>query len=376
MRIMNRISLRMRITLLSGGILLLCSVGLALGAAYNARLQFNEITLENGSFTIEQVQTLPGKLVYPDDTTTDFPMLTKARRQFDTTNILTLAFVSVLGMCLIYVVAGRSLRPIHELSRTISEITEDNLRQRIPDDNRNDEVGALGCSFNIMLDRLEKSFLRQKRFSASAAHELKTPLATINAGIQVLHLEQNPSISDCEETLATTERNIKRLMAVVDDLMSLYEQEELETAPIDLKNMFESVFSELRPALNDKHIETELRCGLKTVRGNQVLLYRACFNLIENAAKYNKDGGKITVEIKPEGGGGRIMISDTGSGIPEDELRQIFEPFYRVNKSRSRKAGGAGLGLAIVKSIVEKHGWKITVDSKLEQGSTFTVTFE
>lgn len=383
MKILNRISLRMRITLLSGAILLICSVILTLGAAYNAHSQFKAITLANSPVSYgvadgakisnNQVRfalNSSGKAL----TATTAPKLTEAKKQFDTTNIIILAIVSVLGMVMVYIIAGRSLRPIHELSGTISTISEDNLRQRIPDDYRKDEVGALSYSFNIMLDRLEKSFLKQKRFSANVAHELKTPLATINAGIQVLHLDKTPTVSEYEETLATTERNVRRLMAVVDDLMSLYdENEKFETAPVNLQNMFESILSELRPILEDKHIKTELQCGLKTVYGSQVLLYRACFNLVENAAKYNKDDGKIFIETKIDNKVGQIIITDTGNGIPVEELEQIFEPFYRVNKSRSRKEGGAGLGLSIVKTIIVKHGWEISVDSKLGQYSVFTI---
>lgn len=113
---------------------------------------------------------------------------------------------------------------------------------------------------------------------------------------------------------------------------------------------------------------------METVSGNPILLYRACFNLVENAVKYNRDGGEISIETRSEGRLGKIVVSDTGSGIPSDELQQIFEPFYRVNKSRSRKTGGAGIGLSIVKAIVEKHGWKISVESDLGKGSTFTIT--
>ncbi|MEL7565816.1 MAG: ATP-binding protein [Dehalobacterium sp.] len=379
MKFMNRISLRMRITLLSGTILLLCSGILTLGAYYNAHTQFNNITLD-GSLTVVPDTVLPRMEVYPSVSGTVEPIITKpaltaARQQFDTTNIIILAVVSVLGMVLVHIISGRSLRPIHELSRTISAISEDNLRERIPDNHRKDEVGALGCSFNIMLDRLEKSFLRQKRFSANVAHELKTPLATINAGIQVLHLDKNPSVSEYEETLATTERNVKRLIAVVDDLMSLYdENEKIETVPVNLQDMFESILTELCPMFEDKHIKTELQCGLKMVCGNQVLLYRACFNLVENAAKYNKEYGKILIETKADNKVGQITITDTGNGIPAEELEQIFEPFYRVNKSRSRKEGGAGLGLSIVKTIVEKHGWEVSVDSILGRGSAFTIS--
>lgn len=384
MKIVNRISLRMRITLLSGAILLICSAILALGAAYNAHSQFKAITLANypvvygvaveAKVSNKQIGFSTNSLG-KTSTASTAPRLTEAKKQFDTTNIMILAIVSILGMVMVYMIAGRSLHPIHELSRTVSTISEDNLRQRIQDDHRKDEVGALGYSFNIMLDRLEKSFLKQKRFSANVAHELKTPLATINAGIQVLHLDKTPSVSEYEETLATTERNVRRLMAVVDDLMSLYdENEKFENVTVNLQNMFESILSELRPILEDKHLKTELQCGLKTIYGNQVLLYRACFNLVENAAKYNKDCGKILIETKVDNKVEQIIISDTGNGIPVEELEQIFEPFYRVNKSRSRKEGGAGLGLSIVKTIVEKHGWEISVDSKLGEYSRFTIS--
>lgn len=380
MKIMNRISLRMRITLLSGAILLICSAILTLGAYYNAHTQFNEVKLSTGTLTAVPIPS--GQLdIYKSGTsaavpTTIVPALTTASRKFDTTNLLILIIVSVIGMCLVYVVAGSSLRPIHKLSTMISSISEENLKQRIPEDNRKDEVGALGDTFNNMLDRLEKSFLRQKRFSANVAHELKTPLATINAGIQVLHLDKTPSISEYEEVLATTERNINRLIAVVDDLMSLYdENEKLEIVPINFPNMFESILCELHPVLEDKHIKTEQKYDILEACGNPVLIYRACFNLVENAVKYNKDSGTIRIVTKVNEKSGQIIISDSGNGIPADELEQIFEPFYRVDKSRSRKEGGAGLGLSIVKTIIEKHGWEIAVNSTLEQGTVFTITF-
>lgn len=381
MRIVNRISLRMRITLLSGIILLISSVILSVGAAYNAHSQFEVITLGNYSLTeagkLSDKQTewnTNGILNYPSATTA--PALTQAKKQFDTVNIMILAVVSILGMGMVYIVAGRSLRPIRNLSKTIAVISEDNLQERIPEENRNDEVGMLGHSFNIMLDRLEGSFLRQKRFSANVAHELKTPIATINAGIQVLNLEKEPTIAEYREALETTARNVNRLRAIVDNLMNLFEEQiELSITSVDLQEIFTSIIHELRPILDQKKIATDFRCGLKNVYGNQVLLYRALFNLVENAVKYNKEGGKISIETKEENGVGQIIIADTGHGIPADELQQIFEPFYRVNKSRSRKTGGAGLGLSIVKAVIEKHGWEITVISELEQGSTFTITF-
>jgi Signal transduction histidine kinase len=372
MKLLNRISLRMRITLLTGTILLICSVALSIGASYNAQMQFNTITIPENQGQYRLESAIPdGHVTFP---TTTAPMLTEARKQFNATNVIILAIVSILGMVMVYFVAGRSLRPIHELGDKISAIGEENLQERIPDTNRNDEVGMLSRSFNTMLDRIEKSFLSQKRFSVNVAHELKTPLATINAGIQVFRLEKNPTVSDYEETLASAERNVNRLIEVVNGLLSLYEQDELHPVTVDLQELFESILRELQPKLHEKRIETALCFGLEIVHGNPVLLYRACFNLVENAVKYNQDGGKISIETRIEDHLGKIIISDTGSGIPSDELQQIFEPFYRVNKSRSRKTGGAGIGLSIVKAIVEKHGWKISADSELGQGSSFIIT--
>lgn len=381
MKIIKKLSLRMRITLLAGAILVLCSVVLTLAAFYNANLQFTVLTAAESPLAVQgplprldigSANSLEGD--YP--MTTSPGTFTAARQQFNTASLIILGIVCISGMCMVYVIAGRSLRPIHQLGKTISSITENDLKYRIADGERSDEVGVLSRSFNSMLDRLETSFLRQKRFSANVAHELKTPLATISAGIQVLNLEENPPVSDYREALATTERNVKRLMAVVDDLMRLCdEQENFEIETVSVEEMFESICRELRPLLEEKHIEIKIDCESRTLRGNQSLLYRACFNLIENAVKYNRDGGKITMEAKTEGGTGEIKITDTGSGIPEEEIPHIFEPFYRVNKSRSRKTGGAGLGLSIVKTIVEKHGWKIAVRSVLGTGSAFTITY-
>lgn len=382
MKVINKISLKMRITLLAGVILLLCSVILTIGASYNAHSQLSELALTAVPGTVVSVQAIipsdqilmPASGIGAIPHYTTAPKLTKAKRQFDTVNIIILVIVSALGMLLVYIIAGRSLRPIHELSKTVSAITEDNLQQRIPDENRTDEVGALGRSFNTMLDRLENSFLRQKRFSANVAHELKTPLSTISAGIQVLHLEDAPSVSDYEEALTTIEQNVNRLMAVVDDLLCLCnEQAELCIDAIDLEDMFKSICNELQPILREKKLETSVHCEIQTISGSKVLLYRACFNLVENAAKYNQEGGRILIETRTEEGIGKIIISDTGKGIPEDELQQIFEPFYRVNKSRSRKTGGAGLGLSIVKAVVERHGWVISASSVLGQGSAFVI---
>jgi signal transduction histidine kinase len=381
MKILNKLSLRMRVTLLSGLVLLLCSVLLMVGATYNARLQYNGIACENGTFTIVPQVTAIQEGTYSSNTQIDLkkavgPTLTAARKQFDTINLVILGAVSVLGMGLIYIVGGRSLEPIHQLSHKISSITENDLRYRIPNEDRKDEVGVLERAFNTMLDRLETSFVKQKRFSANVAHELKTPLATIAAGIQVLNLDETPTLSECRETLATVERSTKRLIGVIDNLMCLYDEgEKGAEETVVLEDMFHSVCDELQPIFQEKNIQAEINCQVHDIVCSPSLIYRACFNLIENAAKYNQDGGKIKIQTVAEDSVWKVIVSDTGMGIPQDEIPHIFEPFYRVNKSRSRKTGGAGLGLSIVKAMIEKHGWEITVNSTLGVGSTFTITF-
>ena len=375
MKFLKKISLRLRITLLAAAILILCSVLLTVMANLNASDSFFALSQANMAFLPADspssitVNVVPAQISMPAVT------LSTATRQFNMKSAIYLAAVSVVGTTLVYVVAGRSLRPIRRLSETAAAITGDNLRLRIPEDNRHDEVGTLGRSFNIMLDRLDKAFRMQKQFSANVAHELKTPLATINAGIQVLRLDASPTVADYEKILTTAEHNVNRLIAVVDDLLELCRtDDDLCVSDIDLPDMIEAIAEELRPLISDKHAQIETACTIRTVRGNPDLIYRAFFNLIENAIKYNCDGGKISIRTFDDNGMTKISITDTGCGIPEEDLQSIFEPFYRVSKSRSRKTGGAGLGLSIVKTILDKHGWEITAASVPGEGATFTVT--
>ena len=197
----------------------------------------------------------------------------------------------------------------------------------------------------------------------------------MQASVQVMRLEQSPTQEECRQMLDAVERNTNRLRAIIDDLMRLCnEQEQFEKEDISLSELFSAIFLELMPLLEEKHIQSEINCeNYPVAMGNYGLLYRAFFNLIENAVKYNQDGGSITVFSSTESNIGEICIKDTGSGIPQDELPLIFESFYRVNKSRSRKAGGAGLGLAVTKTIIERHGWSISVESIVGIGTEFVI---
>ena len=237
------------------------------------------------------------------------------------------------------------------------------------------DVDLSAMDFREMLERLSDSFANQKQFSANVAHELKTPLATMQASVQVLRMDEAPTGEDCLKMLDVVERSTARLRAVIDDLLRLCdEQSQLEREEVSLPRLFSDILRELAPGLEAKRIRAEIDCGqFPVVTGNESLLYRAFFNLVENAVKYGREGGTIRVSSSCEGSAGTIRVRDTGIGIPPEELPHIFEPFYRVNKSRSRKTGGAGLGLAVVKAIIERHGWSISADSTPDVGTEFII---
>lgn len=387
MKLLNRLSLRMRITLLTGGIILMTSLGITAVSMYNASSQFMSLTLLEDSITaiaMTDIQTVaaiaPAVTVTVADPLEESNMIPAievlpapiiaAKKQFDGNSILFLILISVAGTAAAYIVSGRALRPVRELDRSIVRITGQNMGERIAEHDTLDEIGSLARSFNAMLDRLEQSFLRQKRFSANVAHELKTPLATMNAGIQVLHLDEQPTIEDCLETLDTAERNVKRLIEVVDDLFLLTDERAAEyDDEIHAREMFDDIFEELLPLYAEKRLKVVSELKAEVIAGNSTLARRAFFNLLENAMKYSREGGRITVSF----GEGTIAVTDEGVGIPDADLDKVFEPFYRVDQSRSRKVGGAGLGLSIVKAICEKHGWTVRAESVPEGGTVMKV---
>ena len=373
-------SLCFKLTAMTGTILLLCAIALTVSASFNAGKQLTAVA-EAVPWDMSNVTLIPAPAVNMGDVTAPvispvgIATVTTAQRRFNLAGIATLLIISILGTGAAYFATKHALKPIEELNKQIITITENNLDERVSGTQRTDEVGTLCRSFNFMLERLSNSFSAQKRFSANVAHELKTPLATMQASVQVIRLEQSPTQEEYRQMLDTVERNTNRLRVIIEDLMRLCnEEEQFEKEDISLSELFSAIFLELTPLLKEKHIQSEINCeNYPVVTGNYGLLYRAFFNLIENAVKYNRDGGSITVFSSTERNIGEISIKDTGNGIPQDELPLIFEPFYRVNKSRSRKAGGAGLGLAVTKTIIERHGWNITAESTVGVGTKFVI---
>ncbi len=368
---MRKLSLQWRITLLTALVLLICSMSLTAVSILNAQNM-----LVPFMYGLEAVPGMPTTRIEDATQVVSAVPAEKVKRSFDIRSILFGVIFTILGTGAVYVVTGKALRPVRELSRSVSTVDEHSLSDRLPEVMVNDEVGELTRGFNRMLSRLDEAFLRQKRFTASAAHELKTPLATIKAGVQVLHMDQNATVLDYEENARMIEASINRLSQVVEGLLLIAttgEDAGGEIEEIYLTPMFEAIQSELEPHYEKIGIVFENNCNEIMIRGNAMLLYHAFFNLVENACKYNHNNGHVRVAAQKGLDSIIITIQDDGHGISAEHHALVFEAFYRVDNSRSRKTAGSGLGLSIVKAIVERHNGTITLDSQLNQGTCFYV---
>ncbi len=282
---------------------------------------------------------------------------------------------SALGGILI---TDRVLSPVKEMTKAARRISSENLSERL-DVKGNDELSELASTFNDMIERLERSFNRIKEFSADVSHELRTPLTALKGQIEVALLRDR-SKEEYRGVLESSLDEIERLTKVVNGLLTLSRGETgkifLERERVHLEELVAEVVSQIYPMMEERNISFDLeRDGEDVILGDRNLLKQAFLNLVENAVKYNVEGGSVTVEIQGSDGCVILRVRDTGVGIPEDEVPRIFEKFYRVEKSRARSVGGAGLGLSIVKWIVDAHGGKIEVESVLGKGTSFTVSF-
>ncbi len=280
--------------------------------------------------------------------------------------------ISILGGIFL---AGRSLKPVDEIVKTAREITAGNLNRRIPETSSNDEIARLIRTLNDMIDRLEKSFERMKQFSADVSHEFKTPLTIIRGEIE-LALSGNKKVSELKKTLVNILDEVVRLSNMVDDLLTLYKSDvgqiKFDFKEIDLGGLLKDLLDDVVVLAEGSGVKIKVgKIERVVVSGDEMRLKQLFLNLIDNAIKYNKIGGEVLISVENKNGFAEVSISDTGIGIPDEELNLIFERFYRVDKARGR--GGVGLGLSIAKWIAESHNGKIEVESKLGHGSKFKV---
>ena len=285
-----------------------------------------------------------------------------------------------------YFISRRALTPLHDLSTKIGKIQAQNLSESLEIPDSNDEISQLTASFNKMLSRLDDAFTAQKQFSASAAHELRTPLAVMQTNLEVFARKKTPSIEEYQEIFSLIQEQTGRLSHLAEILLDMTGIQTVERSEtISLAELTEEVFCDLASVAEQKQIELIQRDGDCTVTGSYLLLYRAVYNLVENAIKYNHPSGKVTVTLHP----GKVIldassqphpadcafieISDTGIGISPEYQEKILAPFFRVDKSRSRAMGGAGLGLALVTEIARQHGGQVKVLESNEKGSTIAL---
>lgn len=285
-------------------------------------------------------------------------------------SLLITFIITVASSSMMYFFIGYALKPLKNLGEQIEDIQAKNLKHLVVADHSSIEIEQLTNAFNEMLERLSNTFRAQRQFSANAAHELRTPLAVMRTKLEVFEKNKKPSDTDYQETLNMIRMQTSRLSHVIDILLEMTDLQSAQKQDhISLADMAEEVICDLTALADKKDITISQNPGTAEIIGNDTLVYRAIYNLVENAIKYNNIGGKVTVSIKEDSEYASVIIRDNGPGIKQEDWQHIFEPFFRIDKSRSRDMGGAGLGLALVKEIARQHGGDVYVVQSSKNGT-------
>ncbi len=290
-------------------------------------------------------------------------------------SLIISAVLALLGGVVTYFISGHALRPIREFSDKIEKVQAQNLADSRIEENQVKELNQLSVSYNRMLERLSAAFEIQRQFTANAAHELRTPLALMQVQLDLYHSNSHPdNDADTVQMIKMVTEQNDRLNKMVKTLLDM---SELQTVGRDdeiiLDALVDEVLEDLEPLAEGKNIRLIGKCKDITMVGSDILIYRLVYNLVENAIKYNHSGGQVTVTADRKEKHVYLSVEDTGAGIPEELKERVFEPFFRVDKSRSRELGGVGLGLALVREIVRVHDGSITVKSNPAGGTIFEV---
>ena len=290
-------------------------------------------------------------------------------------SLIISAVLALLGGVVTYFISGHALRPIREFSDKIEKVQAQNLADSRIEENQVKELNQLSVSYNRMLERLSDAFEIQRQFTANAAHELRTPLALMQVQLDLYHSNSHPgNDADTVQMIKMVTEQNDRLNKMVKTLLDM---SELQTVGRDdeivLDALVDEVLEDLEPLAEGKNIRLIGKCKDITMVGSDILIYRLVYNLVENAIKYNHSGGQVTVTADRKEKHVYLSVEDTGAGIPEELKERVFEPFFRVDKSRSRELGGVGLGLALVREIVRVHDGSITVKSNPAGGTIFEV---
>ena len=373
---MRRLSLQWRITLMTVlliGVtciamnLLLCSSGVYYMDTITDTLQGDSTVILNG----EGAESFDPQLITPNENLAI--VVNGAQGRFRTTNWYITAVVTVLSGILAYFVSGRALKPLRSFASQVEKVQLNNLADMRINEDVLPEFRQLSRSFNQMLERLNNAFAAQRQFTGNAAHELRTPLALMQAQLELFSAEHPDVLPETAEFLTLLREQTERLTQMTKTLLEMSNlQQVARNEHIQLAPMIEEIFTDLAPLAEKNDIALEVE-GDGAMIGSDALIYRLLFNLTENAVKYNRHGGSVRVSVSQESEKLLIRVSDTGRGIPEEFQRSIFQPFFRVDKSRSREYGGAGLGLSLVWEIAELHGGSVRVTKSSDRGTTISV---
>ena len=373
---MKRISLQWRITLMTVlliGVtcvamnLLLCSSGVYYMDTIADSLQGGgTVILNDGG-----AASFDPQLIAPNEELTI--VVDGAQGRFRTTNWYITAAVTLLSGILAYFVSGRALKPLRSFASQVEMVQMTNLADMKIDEDVLPEFKQLSRSFNQMLERLNTAFSAQRQFTGNAAHELRTPLALMQAQLELFSAEHPDMRPETAEFLTLLREQAERLIQMTRTLLEMSNLRQVaRNERIQLAPMIEEIFTDLAP-LSDKRGVTLTAEGNGIMTGSDALIYRLIFNLTENAVKYNRQGGSVRVSVTQKPEKLLLRVSDTGCGIPKEYQRSIFQPFFRVDKSRSREYGGAGLGLSLVWEIADLHGGFVWVEESSDKGTTIAV---
>lgn len=314
----------------------------------------------------------------------------ETKEDFLLRSVIATTIIILLSSVCTYFLTKKTLTPLQKLTSEVSQIQAQNLSTQLAVPNSKDEIAQLTSSFNEMLTRLDNAFSTQKQFSANAAHELRTPLAVLQTNLEVFEKKQEPEMVEYRQLFTMIKEQTARLSQLVGTLLDMTNLKSVpRTDHVSLEELVDEVFCDLDPVAEkagisihfddsssqDWHTDVHtpdasaLNNNIRNITGSYVLLYRAVYNLVENAIKYNRPNGSVTVSVKEKNGQAMILVKDTGIGISPENQKKIFDPFFRVDKSRSRAMGGAGLGLALVDSIAKEHGGSVKVLESNEKGS-------
>ena len=299
------------------------------------------------------------------------------KADYKKSSLLFSTLLSLLGGVITFFISGHALKPLCDFSKKIEEVQAQNLSDSQIEENKFSELNQLSVSYNKMLERLSEAFKLQRQFTANAAHELRTPLAVMQLQIDLYNSSKHPNNdTSAQQTISMITEQTERLSKMVRTLLDMSELQTIaRDEEIAISALVEEVLADLEPLAQEKGINLIEKCDNVLLMGSDILIYRLVYNLVENAIKYNFSGGTVTVTATQQNSLLHLTVEDTGNGIPEELKEQIFEPFFRLDKSRSRELGGVGLGLALVREIVRVHNGSILVKNNANSGTTFEVIF-